>query len=67
MGPFVIHRNYALSCDGGERPFRGNRFFRMMILKNKYHKNLRFLDIFIFCVSSLFAPSWRLAIFWRQN
>ena len=58
MGPFVFHHNYAISCDGGECPFRGNRFFKMMIFETKYHKNLHFLDLLIFRVSSLFTPPW---------
>ena len=66
-GMHVFRRNYAIFCDGGECPFQGNRFSKMIILETKYHKNLHFLDLFIFCVSSLFIPSWRLVIFWHQN
>ena len=51
MEPFVFHRNYEIPRDGSESPFRGNRFLKMMIFETKYHKNLYFLDLFIFRVS----------------
>ena len=35
MGPFVVHHNYAISCDAGESPFRGNRFLKIHIFETK--------------------------------